>query len=211
MFERAAPKLGARGTPVANCSPDDPTKYLTTPAYTGWKNTTRDRTARFNAATKPAGIANAVADLQASFNAWSVTGAPNAPDFTVTTAGAQVSKPTANRHTDLMFGRTSGNSIAVTYTWRWSDTGEYESDTIFNRGLAWAEIPTSGAGADGCNETVVKYDFQNIATHEFGHTYGLDHPAGDRFATMYAYGYTGETLKRSPATSDLNGIKALYP
>ena len=55
-----------------------------------------------------------------------------------------------------------------------------------------------------------RYDVANIATHEFGHSYGLGHPSGARFETMYAYGYSGETLKRSLATGDRNGVSALY-
>jgi hypothetical protein len=116
-----------------------------------------------------------------------------------------VTKPTANHSYDLMWGRTGGSSIAVTYTWRWSN-GEIESDTIFNSRLPWAVISAS----DGCNESVAAYDVANIATHEFGHTYGLDHPAGARWDTMYAFGFTGETLKRTLATGDSNGINALY-
>jgi hypothetical protein len=213
VFHPGPPALDARGRPqpsVANCSPDDPSQYGTAPAYTGFTSTGIDRTARFNAATTPAGITNAVGALQAAFNVWSVSGEPSAPDFSVTTAGPVVTKATANRHTDVLFGRAPGNAIAVTYTWRWSDTGEYESDTVFSSKLAWAEIPTTGPGADGCNESVVAYDLQNIAAHEFGHTFGLDHPPGDRYSTMYQYGYTGETLKRTLATSDQAGIQALY-
>lgn len=213
-------KPGAPGKPApatANCSPDDPSKYLSTPAYTGFKSTIADRTARFNAATTPAGLTTAAADLQAAFNAYTAQNPYGlnlkAPAFTVQTTSPSlpgVTKATANRHTDLLFARTSGNAIAVTYTWKWSD-GQYESDTVFSSQLAWAEIPTTGDGSDGCYESIVKYDLQNIATHEFGHIYGLGHPANDRFATMYAYGYTGETLKQSPATSDQNGITFLYP
>ena len=44
------------------------------------------------------------------------------------------------------------------------------------------------------------YDVANIGTHEAGHVYGLGHPSSARFETMYAYGYSGETLKRSPAS-----------
>jgi len=212
IFRPGPPARDAAGkatSTVTNCSPDDPSQYLSTPAYTGFTSTISDRTAHFNAATKPAALTTATSDIQAAFNTW-VAENPKAPPFTVTTAAPVVTSATANRHTDVLFGRAPGNAIAVTYTWRWSDTGQYESDTVFNKRVPWAEIPTTGVGADGCNETVVAYDLQNIATHELGHIYGLGHPAGDRFATMYAYGYTGETLKRSLATSDQIGIDALY-
>ena len=169
---------------------------------------------RFNVNTVPGSLSSPVTDVQDAFDAWNARN-PSAPAFTVaaTTTGGVV-KATPNRHTDVLFGRTSGNALAVTYTWQWSDTGEYESDTVFSNRVAWTEIHnTTGSGGsdDGCAENVVAYDLQNIATHEFGHIYGLDHPAGDRYATMYAYGYTGETLKRTLATSDINGIDSLYP
>jgi hypothetical protein len=106
-----------------------------------------------------------------------------------------------------MFGRVSGSAIAVTYTWKWTD-GLVESDTVFNRSLGWGNVADTG---DGCNETQPYYDLQNIATHEFGHIYGLDHPADGRFETMYAYGYTGESLKRTPGQGDLAGLATIYP
>ena len=217
VFEPAPPVFDAQGKPQpsVNCSPDDPTKYGTTPAYTGFTSTVVDRDAHFNASTAPTGVPNATSAIQAAFDVW-VTEEPYAPAFSVVTADP-VTSATPNRHTDVLFGRVRGNAIAITYTWQWSDTGEYESDTVFNSKVAWAEISTEGVGADGCNEDVVAYDFRNIATHEFGHIYGLGHPAGaqpagagDRYATMYTYGYTGETLKRDLAPSDQVGIQTLY-
>jgi hypothetical protein len=106
-----------------------------------------------------------------------------------------------------MFGKASGGTLAVTYTWRWAD-GSVESDTLFNTAFTWANLGPEG---DGCDETAGNvYDLANIGTHEFGHTYGLDHPANARFETMYAYGYSGETAKRSVATGDVAGANALY-
>jgi len=200
----SAAKGGGRpAPPAANCTNDDPSAYGTTPVFTGWTTNGLDGKAHLNRSTVPSSLTTAPADLQAGFNAWS--SASHAPSFTVLTDGT-LTKPTANRQADFMFGRTGGSTIAVTYTWRWSD-GLYESDTLFSSQLAWREIRETG---DGCNEAVAAYDFQGIATHELGHLYGLDHPPNDRFATMYAYGYTGETLKRTLATSDRNGITTLY-
>jgi hypothetical protein len=188
------------GSGTANCSNDGTThgQY----ALTGWAVAAGGQTAHLNTSTIPSGLSQSgvLSALNASFSAW--TGAPK---ITVQGNGT-VTRYTANHSYDLLWGRTGGSSIAVTYTWQWSD-GSIESDTVFNKGLPWALI---NATSDGCNESVAKYDVANIATHEFGHTYGLDHASGDRFETMYPYGYTGETLKRSPADGDKAGVNAVY-
>ena len=195
VFHAAKPGGG-----TANCSNEQTAGN--TYALTGWK-VASNTTAHLNLATVPAGLSGVATQLQNSFDAWA--GSTSVPDIAVATDGT-ATKQTANHSYDLMWGRTSGNSIAVTYTWRWS-TGEIESDTVFNRNLPWFVAPSVG---DGCDETTAKYDVANIATHEFGHTYGMDHPSGDRFETMYAYGYTGETLKRTLGNGDISGITALY-
>lgn len=195
----------AKGKPQptqANCS-DDPTDTHPSSewALTGWRSA--GGTARLNGNTVPAGLGDVRDDFQNAFDVWSQgTGAPG---FNVVDGGT-VTRQTANRGTDLLFARVSGNAIAVTYTWRWSD-GLYESDVVFNKALPWKIFDAEG---DGCYETEPSYDLQGIAAHEFGHVYGLDHPSTGRFQTMYAYGYTGETLKRSPEAGDLAGIAELY-
>jgi hypothetical protein len=170
--------------------------------YTGWK-VGGSRTAHLNVATVPSGIGSVTSALQSSWNAWRVESA--VPAVNVATDGT-VTKYTANRSYDVLWGRTGG-SLATTYTWRWND-GFIESDVVFNFKYAWWQAPSEG---DGCYEGAGNvYDVGNIATHEFGHAYGLDHPAGARFETMYAYGFSGETLKRSPASGDRAGVAALY-
>ena len=190
----------AQPTATANCSNAQASNggY----AVTGWK-VSGNKTAHLNLATVPSGLGNVTTQLQASFNAWGSQA--GVPDIAVATNGI-VTKATANHSYDLMWARTGGNSIAVTYTWRWSN-GEIESDTVFNSRLPWFIASSEG---DGCVESVAAYDVANIATHEFGHTYGLGHPAGARWETMYAYGYTGETLKRSLGPGDSAGINSLY-
>jgi hypothetical protein len=199
-----APAKGAKGgqpqPTSANCSNAGATS-ATDFAYTGWRSS--GGVARLNASTVPSSVPDAPTEMQEAFSAWTV--GTGAPAFTVTT-GSTVTRQTANRGTDLLFGRVSGGAIAVTYTWRWSD-GLIESDVVFNKSLAWRDL---GAEGDGCYESQPVYDLQNIATHEFGHVYGLGHPSGGRFESMYRYGYTGETLKRSPGAGDLAGADALY-
>lgn len=57
-----------------------------------------------------------------------------------------------------------------------------------------------------------KMDFENIATHELGHSVGM----GDLYTsecleqTMYGYAGYGETKKRSLESGDITGVKTLY-
>jgi len=191
-----------KGKPVAGANCSNAGTESGDFAYTGWK-IDGSRTAHLNVSTVPSGLGSVTTALQSSWNAWRVEG--SVPSVNVATNGS-VRKYTANRSYDIMWGRTGG-SLATTYTWRWSD-GFIESDTVFNFKYVWWQAPAEG---DGCYEGAGSvYDVANIATHEFGHSYGLDHPAGARFETMYAYGYSGETLKRSPASGDRNGVAALY-
>lgn len=200
--------LPAKPVPsAANCTnaPSSPANggYV----FTGWK-VQGNKTAYLSTNSIPAGLSSAAAvtaSLQASFDAWT-TAETAAPDITVT-GGGTLTKQAANHQYDLLFGRTSGSSIAVTYTWTWSN-GEIESDTVFNKGLSWF---LAGGEGDGCYESIARYELRNIATHEFGHTYGLSHPSGARWETMYAYGYTGETLKWSLGAGDTDGVRARYP
>ncbi len=197
-------KDNARPSGGANCSNDGPAtgRY----ALTGWA-VSGSKTALLNTTTLPSGLSQSatVSALQSGFSVWSQGTA--APAINVATSTTSSLKPTANRTYELMWGKASGGTLAVTYTWRWSD-GTVESDTLFNTAVAWANLGSEG---DGCYENAgAVYDVGNIAAHEFGHTYGLDHPSSARYETMYAYGYSGETLKRSPASGDINGINAIY-
>jgi len=56
-----------------------------------------------------------------------------------------------------------------------------------------------------------KMDFENIATHEIGHSFGLSHPPEEcTEETMYAYSSNGETKKRTLEAGDIEGISNLY-
>ena len=56
-----------------------------------------------------------------------------------------------------------------------------------------------------------KMDFENIATHEIGHSVGMGHPPDEcTEETMYRFADFGETKKRDLNTGDIAGINDLY-
>ncbi|MBS3106029.1 matrixin family metalloprotease [Candidatus Woesearchaeota archaeon] len=54
-------------------------------------------------------------------------------------------------------------------------------------------------------------DYQNIATHEFGHAAGMNHPSDScTEETEYRFAQSGETKKRTLNAGDISGIIKLY-
>lgn len=103
---------------------------------------------------------------------------------------------------------TDSNAIAVTIVW-----GIF-GGPIWNRQLVeWDQIyddvtfdwSAQSSGVAG------KMDFDNIATHELGHSVGM----GDLYntcvdETMYGYSDYAETKKRDLNTGDITGVNGLY-
>jgi hypothetical protein len=94
--------------------------------------------------------------------------------------------------------------IAVTRTWYIPGRVKtaVESDILFDTDFKW------GDATDG--STVM--DYQNIATHEIGHTLGLsDTYTTSCFAvTMYGYSGEGDIEKRTLETPDITGLQMIY-
>ncbi len=98
-------------------------------------------------------------------------------------------------------------AIAVTYIW-----GIFGGPTFQRELVEWDQVYDgtdfnwSMTGEDS------KMDFENIATHELGHSVGM----GDLYnsqcseQTMYGYADYGETNKRSLESGDIRGIDLLY-
>jgi hypothetical protein len=121
--------------------------------------------------------------------------------------GADANSPDGKN--EVMFGEISEpGAIAVAIIWGIfggppQNRELVEWDVVFdNVDYIWG---------DG-NQDPTVMDFDNIATHEFGHAVGL----ADLYATQYSeqtmYGYAdyGETKKRTLAAGDINGVKTLY-
>ena len=100
-----------------------------------------------------------------------------------------------------------GDTIAVTITWGIfigppSGRELVEWDATFNTAYPFGNyIPG--------DPTMM--DYQNIATHEFGHALGLAHPDDTcTEETMYRFAGFNETKKRDLNTGDIAGINSLY-
>ncbi len=105
--------------------------------------------------------------------------------------------------------------IGVTIVW-----GYFRGNPAWRELLEWDQVYdnvdyqwSQDCGAEDClaqgNE---KMDFENIATHELGHSVGLDDLYDSKCSemTMFGYGANGETKKRDLEDGDINGVSQLY-
>lgn len=98
--------------------------------------------------------------------------------------------------------------IAVTIVW-----GIFSGPTFARELVEWDQVYDDvsydwSAEASGISG---KMDFDNISTHELGHSVGM----GDLYnscieETMYGYSANGETKKRDLNSGDIQGVNALY-
>jgi hypothetical protein len=118
--------------------------------------------------------------------------------------GADEIRPDGKNEVELQnLGATS--TIAYTIVWgifsgppRGRELVEW--DAVFNSDYPWSLSGEAG-----------EMDYQNIATHEFGHAVGLGHPEDTcTEETMYRFASFGETKKRTLEAGDIAGVNDLY-
>lgn len=165
--------------------------------HTGWKWTTVENFVNEGGAGISSSTARSI--FQTSGDTWDNQVAANIFGSMSTGSG---SVPVFNGVNLLEWQDLASGTIAS--AWTWSSGGiASESDHAYNTDFGWS---TSGASG--------KMDLQNIATHEFGHTFGMGHSSStssNSCLTMYPSGSLGETQKRTLGDGDINGIKARYP
>ena len=103
----------------------------------------------------------------------------------------------------IQFGNYgSSNTIAVTSVW-YTRAGKriVEFDMLFNERYLWGNA----------DDSLGFMDLQNIATHELGHSVGLDDLYNSCIEeTMYGYSGYGETKKRTLEPADIEGLRKMY-
>jgi len=109
---------------------------------------------------------------------------------------------------EVYFADVSGdNTIAVTIVW-----GIFNGPPFARELVEWDQVyddVTFDWSNDGVSTSTM--DFENIATHELGHTVGMDHPEDTcTEETMYAFAAEGETKKRDLNGGDIAGVANLY-
>ena len=121
-------------------------------------------------------------------------------DYTASFA-EELEKNTPDFKNELIFDDLDLGTIAVCYTWCSGDR-ILQFDIAFNIDYTWGDA-TVDSGV---------MDFQNIATHELGHGFGLGdmYKRNLSYLTMYGYSGEGDTAKRTLAQGDIDGIQALY-
>lgn len=81
-----------------------------------------------------------------------------------------------------------------------------DGDIIIDGSYQYPDLELAGR-ADG---VLPAYDLQSVLTHELGHWFGLPEDYCNPDATMYAYTYPGETLKRDLAQPDIVTAQVAY-
>lgn len=101
---------------------------------------------------------------------------------------------------------SSPGAIAVTIVW-----GIFTGPPSQRKLIEWDQVYDDVDFTWSSTGVAGKMDFENIATHELGHSKGMGHPPDEcTEETMYRFAALGETKKRDLHIGDIAGIKQLY-
>lgn len=127
---------------------------------------------------------------------------------TTTTDALSADMTTPDGKNEVYFGNISdAGAIGITIVW-----GTFSGPVGSRELIEWDQVYDDTDFAWAMDGSANAMDFENIATHELGHTVGM----GDLYTsacsdqTMYGYAGYGETKKQTLESGDIAGIKALY-
>ena len=147
-------------------------------------------------------------NLGADIQKWEDASLTNILGSGSTTTGTLVADTSSpDNLNEVYFGDVgSSGAIAVTIVW-----GIFSGPLSIRELVEWDQVYDQVDFNWGSTGEANKMDFENIATHELGHTVGLGHPSdGCIEETMFRFADFGETKKRTLNTGDIAGINALY-
>jgi len=100
-----------------------------------------------------------------------------------------------------------GDTIAVTIVW-----GYFGGPPQTRKLVEWDQVYDDNDYSWSDSGEPDKMDFENIATHELGHSFGMDdiYDSACSDVTMYGYADFGETKKRTLEAPDITGVFNLY-
>lgn len=125
--------------------------------------------------------------------------------LTSTTLEADTASPDGVN--EVYFGNPGSSAIAVTIVW-----GIFGGPPSGRELVEWDQIYNEVTYDWSASGEANKMDFDNIATHELGHSFGMDdlYTASCASETMYGFADFGETNKRTLEKGDIAGISKLY-
>ena len=150
-------------------------------------------------------VTNFAADIQKWEDA---AGADIVGPGSSTAAPLEADSVTPDGVNEVYFGAIDDpNTIGVTIIW-----GVFGGPPKARELVEWDQVYNQADFDWSSTGDPTKMDFESIATHELGHTVGLDDLYTDECAdqTMYGYASEGELNKRTLEAGDIAGIQKLY-
>jgi hypothetical protein len=126
-----------------------------------------------------------------------------APNIVV--QGDEVLCGSTDGHNVVGWADLPGGTLGVTCTWSYASGRAAESDMLYDTGVSWYTGNTAPAGC------AAQFSLRGVATHEFGHAFGLGHAPGNSCnLTMYPSTWPCNDGARRFGLGDVQGLESIY-